>query len=500
MRDADCTRSVRTLPTTDTAAHTPTTTSLAPSLVAPSLWIALVPGLRMGLATMSLLSTRTRGAGCTRSLPTLLTMDSDAHTSMLSSSALSLVAPSQWTVLAPGLPTELATTTPRTTRTGGAGCTSTALTPLTTDMDAHTPTTTSSARPLVALSQWIALVPGIHMDLARTLLLTTRTGGAGTTRSQRALPTMVMDVPTRTTTSLALPLAALSQWTALVPGMLMGLANMMPLTTRTGGAGCTRSPRAPLTTDTDAHSPTTTSLVQLLAVPSLLTVLEDGTRGWLCLLDRSVDTTPMATRTKSADCTRSLLRLRTMVSSVQRRTTSSSARPLLALSQLTAWAPGSSTEPAIMWQMATRMRDAGSTRSVPLPSTTERGAHTPTTKSLAPSPVVLSPSTVLEHGLRTAHVSTTTATTRTGGAGPTVLPPMLLTTVSDAHTPTASSSAPLRAAPSQWIAWELGVRTLSVRGTRSPTATRSAALTMLRGPLPTTGTLAHLLTRMFSAP
>ena len=67
--------------------------------------------------------------------------------------------------------------------TGDAGITSTPRVPLTTDTAARTPTTTSSARHLVAaLSLWTVLDLGVGMDLAITTTVTTRTRGASTTR------------------------------------------------------------------------------------------------------------------------------------------------------------------------------------------------------------------------------------------------------------------------------------------------------------------------------
>ena len=77
---------------------------------------------------------------------------------------------------------QLATMIPRTTRTGGADITSTARVLLTMVMAVHTATTTSSAPPAAVPSLWIVLGHGMPMDLAITILRTTRTGDAGTTR------------------------------------------------------------------------------------------------------------------------------------------------------------------------------------------------------------------------------------------------------------------------------------------------------------------------------
>ena len=223
----------------------------------------------MGLASTTPRTTRTGGAGFTRSLPTLLTTVLAAHTATTTSSARPLVALSLWIVLVPGLRMAPATTRVQTTRTTGAGTTCTPRAPLTTDTAAHTPTTTSSALSLVALSQWIVLVPGLRMDLATMTPLTTRTGGADCTRSLPMLPTTDTDVLILTTTSLARPLLALSLLTVLVPGMPTDLASTTRLTTRTGGASTTRSAPMLLTTDMGALTPTTRSLARLVGVPSL---------------------------------------------------------------------------------------------------------------------------------------------------------------------------------------------------------------------------------------
>ena len=124
-----------------------------------------------------------------------------------------MVALSPWTVLDLGVVMVAASITALTTRTGGAGPISRPRLSLTMVMGVLTATTTCSARPLVALSQLIVLELGILMDLATTRVLSTRTTGAGTTSTPRALLITVMAAHTATTTSSARTVDVLSLWT-----------------------------------------------------------------------------------------------------------------------------------------------------------------------------------------------------------------------------------------------------------------------------------------------
>ena len=149
--------------------------------------------------------------------------------------------------------------TPRITRTGDAEIMPSPPTLLTTVMDVPTPTTLSSAQLLVARSQWIVLVPLIHMDHAITMTFTTRTGDAGSTRSARARLTMVMTVLIRTTLSNARSVAALSPWTVLVLLMFTDPVSTVLRNIRTRDADCTSIPRVQHITDMAALMLTATS-------------------------------------------------------------------------------------------------------------------------------------------------------------------------------------------------------------------------------------------------
>ena len=108
-----------------------------------------------------------------------------------------------------------------------------------------------------------------------------------------------MVAPTPITTSSVPPPAALSRLTARVIGLLMGLAITTTVTTRTRDAGTTSTPRVPLTTDTAARTPTTTSSARhLVAALSLWTVLDLGVG-----MDLAITTT-VTTRTRGASTTR----------------------------------------------------------------------------------------------------------------------------------------------------------------------------------------------------
>ena len=140
------------------------------------------------------------------------------------------------------------------------------------DMLARTATTMFNAQTVVAVSQSTALEPGIHMEHANTLPWITRTGDADSTRSAPALPTTDMVALTPTTTSLVLRVVAVSQWTVLELGLHMLLAIMTIRITRTGDADCTRSAPALPTMGMAALTPTTTSLVLQVAAISQWTV------------------------------------------------------------------------------------------------------------------------------------------------------------------------------------------------------------------------------------
>ena len=248
-------------------------------------------------------------------------------------------------MLVPGVPTVPATTRVQTTRTTGAGTTCTPRAPLITDTDAHTATTTSSARPLVALSLWTVLVLGRRTDLANMFRPATRMRDAGPTSTQSTPPITVTHARSRTTTFLVRRVAALSLWTVLDLGLRMELARTLLLTTRTGGAGCTSTPPMLLIVVRVVHTTTTTSSARPLVALSLWTALVRGLPtdlaiplpldwevaslmtfrkiGGLCWPSRS---------TRSAGCTRLAETLLTTDTAARTRTTTSLAQPLDAVS------------------------------------------------------------------------------------------------------------------------------------------------------------------------
>ena len=121
-RGADFTRSPRLQCMAEMVALTATTTSNAPTVGAPNLWIVLESLDRTARASMMMII-RTRGAGCTRLQEVLLTMVTLAHTQTTSTNAPRLGALSQWTVLALGILMVLATMTKRITRMSAAAST-----------------------------------------------------------------------------------------------------------------------------------------------------------------------------------------------------------------------------------------------------------------------------------------------------------------------------------------------------------------------------------------
>ena len=147
-----------------------------------------------------------------------------------------------------------------------------------------------------------------------------------------------------------------------------------------------------------------------------------------------------------------------------------------------------------------KIADADNIKLASSQTTTERGVHITTTSGNAQSQVAASLWTVLETGVPTALASMTARTTRTGAAETMSSAQTRPTMATDVLTLMPTSSTPRSAVPSLWTVWELGELTLSATVTRAQTRTRSAALILWRGPLPTTGTLAHLQTAMSNAP
>ena len=143
------------------------------------------------------------------------------------------------------------------------------------DMLARTATTMFNAQTVVAVSQSTALEPGIHMEHANTLPWITRTGDADSTRSAPALPTTGMAALTPTTTSLVLQVVAVSQWTVLELGLHMVRVSTIQIT-RTGDADTIRSAPTLPTTGMVVLTPTTTSPVPQVVAVSQWTVLELG--------------------------------------------------------------------------------------------------------------------------------------------------------------------------------------------------------------------------------
>ena len=93
----------------------------------------------------------------------------------------------------------------------------------------------------------------------------------------------------------------------------------------------------------------------------------------------------------------------------------------------------------------------------------------------------------------------TTKTIITGAAETMLSLQMLPTMDSDVHTSIPTSSAPRRAVPSLWTAWEIGKSMVSASMMRMPTRTRSAALLLWREPLHIMAMPVHMLIAMFSA-
>ena len=94
------------------------------------------------------------------------------------------------------------------------------------------------------------------MDLATTRVLTTRTTGAGTTSTPLTLPTMAKAAHTATTTSSARTAVVLSLWIVLDLGVLTAVATTFQVILRTRDAELTRSRREHSPMDTLVHSPT----------------------------------------------------------------------------------------------------------------------------------------------------------------------------------------------------------------------------------------------------
>ena len=97
----------------------------------------------------------------------LLTMAMGVVMHITTSPVPKVAALSLWTVLEPGEPTDLATTIPRTTRTGGADCTRLAQMLLTMVMAALMPITTSSVPKLVVPNLWTVWDLGKPMESVR---------------------------------------------------------------------------------------------------------------------------------------------------------------------------------------------------------------------------------------------------------------------------------------------------------------------------------------------
>ena len=114
----------------------------------------------------------------------------------------------------------LVLTLPRIIRTGGADTTSIAQVLLTMARAAHTATTTNLAPRVAAVNLLTVLELGALMEAAIMMAVTTRTKDAEPTRTAKVLLTTAMVARIATTTSLVPQAAALSQWTAKVPGKL----------------------------------------------------------------------------------------------------------------------------------------------------------------------------------------------------------------------------------------------------------------------------------------
>ena len=224
-----------------------TTRTRAP-LAAPSPSTVLV---RLGPtmhASMTARTTRTGAAGCTRSRPMLLTTVMAAHTPRRSSSARPMAVLSLWTAWVPSELTQRANTTRKRTRTRSAAPTVSLCPLLTTGIPVRLLTTMSSARRQHAPSLLTVLANGTRSTHSRTksmhpasmTLLTTRTGGAGSTRSQPQWPTMATDAPMSTTRSFARLVDARSPSIVRVRGMSTAHARIAPTVTRTRGTVTTR--------------------------------------------------------------------------------------------------------------------------------------------------------------------------------------------------------------------------------------------------------------------
>ena len=175
------------------------------------------------------------------------------------------------------------------------------------DMLARTATTMFNAQTVVAVSQSTALEPGIHMAPVLTLPRITRTEDADCTRSAPVLLIMDSVALTTTTTSLVRRVVAVSQWTVLEPGIHMEHASTLPPITRTGDADCTRSAPALPTMDLSAVMPTTTSLVLQEVAVSQWTVLELGIH-----IHRASTSQVQVIRITNADFIRSVLKPNSM--------------------------------------------------------------------------------------------------------------------------------------------------------------------------------------------
>ena len=219
---------------------------------------------------------RTGGAEPTSIAKVLLTMARTAHTATTTNLASRVAAVNLLTVLELGALMEAAIMMAVTTRTKDAEPTRTAKVLLTTAMVARIATTTSLVPQAAALSQWTAKVPGKLTAHATTTAQLTRIRGADAISTAQALLTVVMLAPTPTTTCNVLQVVAASRLTVLEAGAAMEAVITTVERIRTRGAESTRSARIPLTTGTDVRMPTITSLARRVVAHSLWTVMEPG--------------------------------------------------------------------------------------------------------------------------------------------------------------------------------------------------------------------------------
>ena len=206
---------------------------------------------------------------------------------------------------------------------------------------------------------------------------------------------------------------------------------------------------------TSVHSRTTSSSALRVAAVSQWTVWAPG------MLTAPVTTMLLITRTESAGRTRSVWLPRMAVMAVHSPMSLSSAQRMDALSQWIALDLGISLAPATTMEKITRTRDAESTRFLSNLQTMATAAPILMTTHRAPLKAVLSLWTVPVHGRHMALASTIARITRTGSAGRISSAPLLQTMVMHALTPQDTHLAQPLVALSQWIASVSGTSTLN---------------------------------------